>query len=160
MTEIIRPDVGFVLTPTTAPVVTAGIYSAKDVVGQMLTFANAVRQPGGKSKINTLVLTDLAFVANVLELWLFDRVFASPIADNGVFDIADGELAYCVGVIPIAAADYFQATDDQVAVVRNVGLEFTLAYGTILYAQCKCVGTPTYASVADINWSLAGEYLS
>lgn len=141
-----------------APTVTAGAYSAKDVVGGLLTFANAVREAGGKGKINTLLLTDLGVTANVLQLWLFDTA-PTAIADNAAFDVLDAELPTVIGVIPIAAADYYVATDNQVACVRNVGLEFSCV-GTSLYGYLMCTGTPTYASTADITVTLGIEYLS
>ncbi len=140
-----------------APTVTAGIYSANDAVGSTMSFANAARATGGKGIINTLTFTDLTVVANVLRLWLFDAA-PTTIADNAAFDVLDAELPTCVGVIPIAAADYFVATDNQCVCLRNVGLQYTVT-GTTLYGQLMCTATPTYASTSDITITLEVEYL-
>src|SRR3954451_24897714 len=89
MTQIVRIEDGFISSPTTLPVVTAGIYSAKDVVGGLIIFLNVVRNSGGVSRIDSFVLCDESFVANLLNLWLFSASPAAPIADNGVFDPPD-----------------------------------------------------------------------
>lgn len=144
-------------TLSAAPTVTAGPYSANDVVGGLLTFANAVRASGGHGKIHTIILTDLGVTANVLNLWLYDTAPAA-IADNDAFDIPDAELPTLVGVVQIAAADYLVSTDNQAAMKLNVGLVFNCA-ATTLYGYLECVGTPTYASTTDITLTLQVEYL-
>lgn len=144
-------------TLVAAPTVTAGAYSADDVVGGLLTFTNAVRATGGHGKIHTITLTDLTVTANVLNLWLYDTVPAT-IADNAAFDIPDAELPTLLGAIQIAAADYLVATDNQVATKRDVGFVFNCT-GTTLYAYLECVGTPTYVSTADLTLTLQVEYL-
>ncbi len=149
-----RVGASLVATPTT----TVGAYSAKDAVGGVMTFTGAVRATGGKAIVRSLVLTDLTVTANVLQLWLFDTVPASPIADNGAFDVPDNEFATIVGIIPIAAADYLVATDNQVATVRSVNLQYTVP-ATTLYGQLMCTGTPTYASTTDLTLTLEVEYL-
>lgn len=144
-------------TLTAAPTVTAGAYSANDVVGGLLTFTNAVRDTGGRGIINSIVFTDLGVTANVLNLWLFSDAPAS-IADNAAFDPSDAELLTLVGVVQIAAADYLIATDNQAAMKLNVGLQYNVT-ATSLYGYLECVGTPTYASTADIKIRIQVEYL-
>jgi hypothetical protein len=67
-------------------------------------------------------------------------------------------LLTCVGVIPLVAADYLVATDNQALTMENVGFVFNCT-GTSLYGQFECVGTPTYASTSDIKIRLQVEYL-
>ena len=144
-------------TLVAAPTVTAGIYSANDVVGGLLTFASAVRDTGGHGRIHTIVLTDLTVTANVLNLWFYDTLPAT-IADNGAFDIPDAEVPTLVGTVQIAAADYLVATDYQAATKLNVGFTYNCV-ATSLYCYIECVGTPTYASTSDITLTLQVEYL-
>jgi hypothetical protein len=151
------PTRGAWTTLTAAPAVTAGAYSANDAVGALMTFTNAVRATGGHGKIHTLTFTDLGVTANVLNLWLFSDSIAA-IADNAAFDPSDAELLTCVGVIPLVAADYLVATDNQALTMENVGFVFNCT-GTSLYGQFECVGTPTYASTSDIKIRLQVEYL-
>jgi hypothetical protein len=156
MTINVRPQTGKVVSA--APVVTAGAYSANDAVGGLMTFADAVRRDGGSGIIRSLTLTDLTVTANLLRLWLFDAQPAA-IADNAAFDLADADLVKVVGVIPIIATDYFVATDNQAACIRNVGLEFSIPVGTTLYGQLMCTETPTYVSTADLTLTMGIEYL-
>ncbi len=145
------------VTVSQTPVVTAGIYSAGDVVGGLLTFAAGSRSTAGHAKLNTVILKDKAFVKNVLELWLFDSDPGVP-ADNAVQTYTDANLAKCVGIVPIAAADYYQAADNQVAIIKLTGFQFHCAV-TSLFGQLKCTGTPTYASTSDLTVTLEIEYL-
>lgn len=147
---------GIIISQT--PTVTAGAYSANDVVGGLLTFASAVRSTAGYAKLQTVILIDKAFTKNVLELWLFDSD-PTVAADNAAQTYTDANLAKCVGVIPIAAANYYQAADNQIAIVQNTNLIFTCA-ATSLFGQLKCTGTPTYASTSDLTVKLAIEYLN
>lgn len=141
-----------------APTVTAGAYSAKDAVGGEMTFANAVRVSGGSAVLNSVTIIDKSQAAAGLELWLFSATITEA-DDNAAFDISDAELATCVGVVPIATADYFQIADNEVACVRGVGLQFACA-ATSLFGQLKCTGTPTYASTSDLTVVLGIEYIS
>lgn len=140
------------------PTITAGAYHAKDAVGGLLTFANAVRVSAGKSILNTVTIIDNDDEKAGLELWLYN---ADPTAssDNAALDPTDANLAKCVGVVPISSADYFSANDNGVACVRGVGLQFYCA-GTSLYGQLKCTGTPTYTATNDLTVVLAIEYLN
>lgn len=145
------------VTVSATPTVTAGAYSAEDAVGGEMTFAAAVRATGGHGKLNTVILKDKAFVKNVLELWLFSATITEA-ADNAAFDISDADLANCVGVVPIAAANYYIGNDNQVAIVQLTNFQFTCA-ATSLFGQLKCTGTPTYASTSDLTVTLEIEYL-
>ena len=82
----------------------------------------------------------------------------AAIADNAAWDPSDAELLTCVGVIPLVAADYLVATDNQALTMENVEFVYNCT-GTSLYGQLECVGTPTYASTADIKIRLQVEYL-
>ena len=131
------------------PTITAGAYSAKDAVGGLLTFANMARVSGGVITLTSLVLTDLGAQSANLVLVLFDRTFTAT-SDNAPFDPSDADMANYVGFVPIFSSDYQAFADNAGATVRNVGLQITLS-GTSLFGQLMCLGTPTYASTADLT---------
>ena len=131
------------------PTITAGAYAAKDAVGGLLTFASAARVSGGVITIQSIALSDLGNQLADLVLVLFDRTFGAT-ADNAPFDPSDADMANCVGIVPIYASDYQSFNDNAEAAARNVGLQITL-YGTSLFGQLMCLGTPTYASTADLT---------
>lgn len=152
-----RVYVAGAVTVSQTPTITAGAYTAKDAVGGLLTFANAVRISGGKAVINSVTIIDKSQQAAGLELWLFNQTFTAT-ADNAAFDPSDADLANAVGVIPISSVDYYLATDNELATVRNAGLQYQLT-GTSLYGQLKCTGTPTYESTSDLTIVLSIQYL-
>jgi len=143
---------GNTVTVAQTPAVTAGIYTAKDAVGGLLTFASAARVSGGAVTIQSVVVTDLGAQSGTLMLALFDRTFTA-IADNAAFAPSDADLANCIGVIPIYSTDYQAFSDNAVATVRNIGLGVVLS-GTSLFGQLMCTGTPTYASTSDLTLKL------
>lgn len=141
---------------TVAPVVTAGAYSAKDVVGGLLTFASAASVYKGAGIIRKIVVKNNAMVADLLMVNLFNTAPA-VIADNGPYDPTDAEMATCIGTIPIVAADYVLATDNAIA-TKLLECPFVLAAGgTSLYAYVSTVATPSYAAITDFAITLTIE---
>lgn len=141
------------------PTVTAGGYTAADVVGGLLTFANAVRADGSagasadanSGEIRSVVLTDKAVgnTSTTYELWLFDTTFTA-IADNGAWAVSDADILNCIGVIPLT--DVRASTANLTYTARGVGLAFTIPSGTSLYGQLVCRGTaPTYGATSDVQ---------
>jgi len=138
------------------PTVTVGAYSAKDVVGGLLTFANAASVYKGYGIIRKVTIKNNAMVADLLWLNLFSQAPAT-IADNAAYDPTDAEMLTCVGSIPIVAADYILGTDNAIA-TKLVEFPFTLvAGGTSLFGYLSTVATPTYAAVTDVTVTLTIE---
>ena len=132
------------------PTITAGIYSAGDAVGGLLTFVDAASVYKGDGTITKVVIIDQAKQAAVLDLHLYDRTFTN-VADNAAYDPTDADNLNCIGCIHIVAADYEQAADNAVATVE-CDFNFTLvAGGTSLFGQLSCVATPSYAAVNDLT---------
>jgi len=140
------------------PTITAGAYSAKDAVGGLLTFANAVRVSGGMGVIESVVVTDLAMQSAELVLVLFDRTFTA-MADNAAWDPSDADMANCEGHIVIGTGNYRAFTDNAEATVTDQPLHFA-CNGTSLFGQLYCTGTPTYASTTDLTVKLKIRYLN
>lgn len=134
-----------------APTVTAGAYSAGDVVGGVLTFADAARASGGCGMIQSVVVTDRGNVGSALKLILFSGSPSSAIADNGAFawGTDDADMAKYQGEIDIASTDYTTLATKKVATIPNVGLLYACD-ATSLYGYLVCSGTPTYAATTDL----------
>ncbi len=135
------------------PLITAGAYHAADAVGNILTFTNASRLVGLGGTLLSVIVQDADKESAALELWLFDSTFTQS-ADNAAFDTADGDIDNCIGVIPIAAADYNTGNDWGVATIRNVNLPYSTIAGTSIYGQLKCTGTPTFGNTGDLTVTL------
>ena len=141
---------------TVAPTVTAGAYSAKDVVGGLLTFANAASVYKGAGIIRKCVIKNNANVADLLMVNLFSQAPA-VIADNAPYDPTDAEMAYSIGSFAIVAADYVLGTDNAIA-TKLLEMPFVLVSGgTSLFAYVSTVATPTYAAITDFAITLTIE---
>ena len=138
--------------------VTNGAYTVADVVGGLITFANATRINAGHAIVNSVVLAGV--VAIPYELWLFNADIATPAADNAAFALAAADLPKVLGVIPISTADYNAAQSAfNVATVRGVGLEVKAgAATTSIYGYLKATAT-TSPGTTTLTLTLDVEYL-
>lgn len=137
--------------------VTNGAYSIADVVGGLITFANATRVNGGHSIINSVELSGV--VAIPYELWFFNADIATPAADNAVFALAAADGLKFLGAIPITAGDYMVAqTAFNNATVRACGLQVKSGAAiTSIYAYLKATavtspGTTTIYMTVDFEY--------
>lgn len=143
----VDPRLKVVRLAVTPTVSTTPAYAAKDAIGGLLTFSNAARASGGSIWIDRVQIEDKGQQMAALDLVLFDRTFSAP-TDNAIFAPTDVELATCIGVVPIIAADYKDFSTNSVA-DRPVGLEAVLN-GTDLFGALVARGTPTYTGTSDI----------
>jgi len=135
---------------TQTPTITAGIYSAGDAVGGLLTFANAVSVYKGDGKIVKIVVIDDAMQNANLILHLFDRTFTA-MADNAAWSPSDADMQNSIGHVEIAVADYQAGVNNSHATVL-VDMGFALVSGgTSLFGQLECVATPTYVATDDLT---------
>lgn len=133
------------VTPTVS---TTPAYTAKDAVGGLMTFSNAVRASGGSGLLYAVQVVDKGQQMKDLDLVLFDRSITAP-TDNSIFNPSDTELTEAVGTVRISSGDYADFNNNSVATVANVGIEFVLN-GTDLFGVLVARGTPTYTSTTDI----------
>lgn len=137
------------------PTITAGAYSANDVVGGLLTI------PCGPGTLRKTKLVDKDSEGAELYLFLFHTIPTLPVSDNGAF-AATGPNAlnmlesrihfdddnyvtiastddYCFGIMPGDAMKN-----------QSLAIECAPADGLNMYGYLVCVGTPTYAAVDDL----------
>lgn len=143
----VRPKVvTIVQTPTVS---TSPAYAAKDAVGGLLTFANAVRASAGTGTLIAVQVADKAQQMKDLDLILFNATVSAP-TDNAIFAPSDAESLTCIGCIPITAGSYFDFSTNSVAdVTAGLPRPFVLA-GTSLFGVLVARGTPTYVATTDI----------
>lgn len=135
------------------PTITAGIYTAADAVGGLLTFASAVSVYKGDARIVKVVVIDDAKQDANLILHLFDRTFTAMV-DNANWAPSDADMQNSIGHIEIPTASYFAGADNSKATIL-VEFDFALVSGgTSLFGQLECVATPTYAATDDLTVKL------
>jgi hypothetical protein len=135
------------------PTITAGAYTALDIVGGVQTIAAASRVSGEPTILQSIVINDLSAATQAFTIWFFN---ANPsngtYTDNIALDIHDTDLAMAIGHVKITSSDYASATDNSVACKVPIGLPLKPA-ATSLFAIAQCTGTaPTYVSTADLTF--------
>ena len=133
------------------PTVTAGGYTALDIVGAIQTIAAATRVSGEPTILQSITVTDLNKQNVELTIFFFN---ANPgtgtYTDNLALTIHDTDMALCIGEVQVLAADYRSAAASSVATIANIGLPLMPA-ATSLFAIAQASGAaPTYASVSDL----------
>ena len=137
------------------PTVTAGAYSASDVVGGRLSFS--VQAASGVYLLKSVRLVDDGNVKAAGSLYLFNSA-PTAFADNAAFEPVIGDLSKVVASVAIAAADYTTLNGNALGLVDDrsgiKGGSFTVSAG-VLYGYFVCSGTPTYTAVGDLTISIA-----
>ena len=141
------------VTTTAAPTVTASAaYTTGQVVGGLLTFANAV--DGTSGIINSIRLSCKSVVTGNMKLYLFHtNPSSSTFTDKTAPSINVADVPSLSDVFYLTTADSGLGTHTLYS-YDNVGKRFVLPSGTSLYGVLVTSGTPTFGSTSDITVSL------
>lgn len=147
---------GWTKTLKTAAVIDTGAYTSGDNIGGLLTLSNATRSGGGGpgqggGLIQVVRLVDQDNEKREIDIVFFDEnPTGTTITNNVALDIADADMAKVIGHVTILATDYVSYADNAIATRTGLGLAFSLASGTTLYAAMVIRDTPTYTATTDI----------
>jgi hypothetical protein len=131
--------------------VTNGAYTAKDVVGGLITFEP--KDQGAKFLIPSLKLAGV--VAIPYTLWILSADIATPAADNAAFTIVAADELKVLGTIPITAVDYVAAQSAfNIATLKQIGLEIQPSgnkfYAYLVAEAVTSPGTTTIYLTLDL----------
>jgi len=132
------------------PTITAGAYSANDVIGGRMQFPGLT-----VGTLQAITITDAASQHVAYNLFLFESQ-PTNISDNAALDIADADLP------KIIYDDAFATTTRQAfnsnSMHRLYNLDVPLwATGDSVWGFLSTTGTPTYAATSDITVILQVE---
>jgi hypothetical protein len=137
----------FKVTPT----VTAGAYSANDVVGGRLRFAGL-----HSGTLHSITICDNAAQSVDYVVVLFESQ-PTDIADNATFDIADADLAKIIYQDTLAASSTRQAfTDNSYSFLYSLDVPL-ISIDDDVWGFLITAGTPTYAATSDVTITLQVE---
>jgi hypothetical protein len=137
----------FKVTPT----VTAGAYSANDVVGGRLQFSGC-----RVGTLQSITIADNAAQAVDYFLVLFESQ-PTDIADNATYDVADADLAKIIYQDTLTSSATRQAfADNSYHFLWNLDVPL-LGASSDVWGFLITTGTPTYAATNDITVSLQVE---
>jgi len=138
--------------------VTNGAYTAKDVVGGLITLPAMVSDVGKHAMIYDVSLAGVTPIE--AELWFMSGDIATPAADNAAFTLVAADEALVRGILPIYAGDWFNAESAFAAAQkRKVGLLVQAgAATTSLYAYLVHTST-TSPGTTTMELRVSGEYV-
>jgi hypothetical protein len=147
---------GNTLPVIVTPTITAGAYTANDIVGGKLTIANAARKSGGSGIIQSITVIDKGHKTTVpsgveLGFYFFSADVAGAYADNDAEAISAVDSLLNIGYAIVLADSYKTMTNYCIATVTNIGLPFLCAT-TSLYCIVRTPGAVTYASTSDLQF--------
>lgn len=131
---------------TVTPTITAGAYSAGDVVGGLLTFD--VSGASGVFSLKSVRIADDDNEKAACHLYLFNSAPTS-IADNAAFAPVIADLKKLVADVAVASAVFSTLNGNAVALKEALTAIFTVPAGK-LYGYLVCDATPTYTATTDL----------
>jgi hypothetical protein len=132
------------------PTITAGAYSAGDVVGGLMEFKVNTDFGGVLRRVK---IADADDEKAALTLYFFDTD-PTEVADNGVFatgiDLDDKEaIMFKVDI----GASLYESIDGDAIAIRS-GINYYFRNKKVLYCYAVTVGTPTYTATTDLNFEI------
>lgn len=135
------------------PTITAGAYSADDVVGGELTITGAMGRPNGTGRLQTLWVHDADSEAAELEFYFFNSAPANADADNAAFTWTAGDEDIFLGKVTVASSDYVARGGDSFAVLSDLAMPMkAIGNGRDLYCYVVCTNAPTYTATTDLTF--------
>lgn len=130
----------------TNPTVTAGAYSANNVVGGIQTLATALRNATNGGILESISVLDKAAQGAQLSFFFFSALpTGGTYADHGALVLAAADLPNFLGKVDIAAASYDPAgAAVKVSTASNIGMVLSGDASGNVYVIATTTGTPTY----------------
>ena len=136
----------------TTVTLTAGTttYTAGDVFADTQPIANAMRVTGGKGILQNVVVIDQDDQGTAIDLVIMQE-HGSLGTENSAVSIADADARKIQGIVEVAAGDYVDLINSQVAHAENVGMVVQAAAGTTsLHIGAITRGAPTLQTVDSV----------
>lgn len=130
-------DVGQAHVVSVAPTVTAGAYTADDVLGGEMTISNAARESGGSGVLSSICMIaedDDAdgWAADGVEVLIFGSDPAGTYADNDPLAVTDADAANLLGSVLLGTK--VDCGDVSLLYARNIDLPYVCSGSANLYA--------------------------
>lgn len=120
-------------------------YASGDVLAATQEIASALRLSGGSGLLHSIMVLDKDDQAQALDL-VFLNANGSIGTENSAVSVTDAVADTILGIVEVAAGDYVDLVNSQLAVKTNVGIVLKVASGTSLYVAAISRGTGTYTA--------------
>lgn len=135
----------YVKTPT----ITAGAYSAGDILGGDFTLPGAL---DNRALFAHVSVFDDAGVKARIDFFIFDAALSGTYTDNAAFAIDAADKANLRGVISVLASDYIDAGSDAVATIDPKRLLLNRVSGGNLGIVPVLPSVATYSATDDLRF--------
>lgn len=127
------------------------IYATGDVLAATQDVGEVFRKNGGAGVIQSVAVIDLDDQAQAIDLIFLDLEGAIG-TENAAVSIADNVADNILGIVSVAAADYVDMVNSQVATAVNVGIAVKAQSSSKhLYVAAVCrSGTPTHSAAGIV----------
>jgi len=138
---------------TSTPTISTDAYASGDLVGTLMSVAEAVRGKAlvhGTGTIRSVMISDLAKQsANMDVLFWTVNPSNTTFTDNAAFDMNDNDLVNMCGIAQVTTHIAF--ADNGVSTAHDLFIPYDLTTGSVLYAALVARATPTYAGTSDLK---------
>lgn len=130
------------------PTISAGAYSANDVIGGLLEFPIP---RNGSGFVRGVEITDDDNEKAACKLYLFASR-PTAFADNAAFAPTIDDLKSLFAIVTIGSGDYSTINNNAKAIVStNTSLDFEFQNQPAVYGYLVCDATPTYTATTDLT---------
>lgn len=146
---------GKLVTLVVTPVISTSIYASGDALGGKFNLPGAAN--GGKATLKSVSLTDKSNQKIACDLLLFKADFTET-SDNAAIAVSAADLLNMVGHVSLVAGDYITVSGTARAVATKTSINLpVVSSDNNIYAQFVTRGTPTYATVSDLQATITFE---
>jgi hypothetical protein len=133
----------------TPAVTAASAYATGNIVGGLITFANAVQGTVLSGVLESITLAIKSTQTATFKLYLFGSAPSTTFTDKTAPAIGTGDAAKLLDVISLSGGDSGLGANCTLYVADNIGKSLVLA-GTALYGVLTVAGTPTFTTTSDV----------
>ena len=131
-------------------------FASGDVLSDAIPVAGAMRVTGGKGILQSVTVIDRDDQAQAMDVVVMQDYGLLGVV-NAAATVADASAQKILGIVEVAASDYFDLGNSQVATVGNVGLVVQATTGTTsLHVGAITRGAPTlaatYSQILKLGW--------
>jgi hypothetical protein len=120
-------------------------YADGDVLADTQEIASALRISGGSGILHSVTVLDKDDQGEALDLLLLNAS-GSIGTENAAVSVSDAVADTIMGVVEVAAGDFVDLVNSQIAAKTNLGIVLEVASGSSLYVAAISRGTGTYTT--------------
>jgi hypothetical protein len=129
-------------------------YSDEDVLGGLMSIANAARVAAGTGIVTFLSVSSKVDITVAMRVMFFkSNPSATTFTENSTLALNAADYDKILGHVDIADTDWIDLGTPELATKTNINIPFQLSTGTTLYAVATAQGTINLGSTSDLTFN-------